>query len=206
MQPGKVERQEFNYKRHGTQVLTANLDLATGELITPTIADTRKEEDFVLHIENVIQTDPTGEWIFLLDQLNTHKSEGLVRSVAKAIGDMQDLGEKEKTGILKDMQTRQAYLSDPKNRIRFIYTPKHCSWLNPIEVWLSVLSSHVLKRGNFVSIEDLKEKISKYITYYNQYLMKAYRWAITTEKQIETLIAKVKRNAGILPLPAVTIG
>lgn len=197
MQPGKVERQEYNYKRHATQVLTGNIDIATGELIAPSITDNRKEKDFVTHIDTIIQTDPEGKFIFLLDQLN--KSESLVRYVATAIGDTQDLGKKGKT----DMESRQAYLSHPTHRIYFIYTPKHCSWLNPIEVWFSVLNSHVLKRGNFTSKADLKQKISNYITYYNQHLAKPYKWSIITETAIEDLIAKVKTNAVI---PAIVRG
>jgi DDE superfamily endonuclease len=133
-----VERREFNYIRHGTQVVTGNIHLATGKLITPTIADTRTEADFVEHIERLIQSDPDAGFVILCDQLNTHKSESLVRYIAKVLGDDQVLGEKGKWGILKNMETRQAYLSDSKHRIRFVYTPKHCSWLNPIEVWFSI--------------------------------------------------------------------
>lgn len=135
----KVERREFNYIRHGTQVLTANLDLATGELMSETIADTRTEADFADHIRRLIQSEPQAELIILCDQLNTHKSESLVRLVAQALGDDQDLGEKGKCGILQSMQTRQAYLRDHEHRIRFVYTPKHTSWLNPMEVWFSIL-------------------------------------------------------------------
>jgi hypothetical protein len=127
---GQVERREFNYIRHGTQVLTGNLDLATGKILTPTIADTRTDADFVQHIERLIQSDPNAGFIILCDQLNTHKSKSLVRFIAKAVGDDQPLGEKGTSGILHTMQSRQTYLSDPGHRIRFVYTPKHCSWLN----------------------------------------------------------------------------
>jgi hypothetical protein len=119
---GKVERREFNYIRHGTQVLTGNIHLATGKLITPTIADTRTEADFVEHRERLIQSDPKAGFVILCDQLNTHKSESLVRFIANVLGDDRVFGEKGKWGILKSMQTRQAYLSDPEHRIRFVYT------------------------------------------------------------------------------------
>jgi hypothetical protein len=194
----KVERREFNYIRHGTQVLTNNIHLATGQLIAPTIADTRTEADFVEHIERLIQSDPDAGFIILCDQLNTHKSESLVRLIAQVLGDTQVLGEKGKWGILKSMQTRQAYLSDPHHRIRFVYTPKHCSWLNPIEVWFSILTKHVLNRGNFPSIPDLRQKIQRYVTYYNEHLAKVWKWSAVQTKEIQTLIDKVLRIEGLL--------
>jgi len=196
----KVERREFNYTRHGTQVLTANLDLTTGELMSPTIGESRTEADFAEHIERLITSaDSLAELIILCDQLNTHKSESLVRLVASTLGDDQELGEKGKCGILKSMQTRQAYLSDPTHRIRFVYTPKHTSWLNPIEVWFSILDKHVLRRGNFISKEDLREKIQRYIPYYNQHFAKAWKWSAVKTREIEALIRKVMRIEGVLP-------
>ena len=194
----QVERREFNYIRHGTQVLTGNIHLATGKLITPTIADTRTEADFAEHIAQLIQFDPNAGFIILCDQLNTHKSESLVRFIAQALGDHQVLGEKGKWGILKSMETRQAYLSDPGHRIRFVYTPKHCSWLNSIEVWFSILGKHVLKRGNFPSVQDLQQKIQRYITYYNEHLAKVWKWSAVQTKQIQTLIDKVMRIEAVL--------
>ena len=196
----KVERREFNYIRHGTQVLTANLDLATGELMSATIADTRTEADFADHIGRLIQSaDPAAHLVILCDQLNTHKSESLVNLVASTLGDEQELGVKGKCGILKSMETRQAYLRDHEHRIRFVYTPKHTSWLNPIEVWFSILDKHVLRRGNFTSKEDLKGKIQRYIAYYNQHFAKVWKWSAVKTKEIEALIAKVMRIEGVLP-------
>ena len=199
VQAEQVERREFNYIRHGTQVVTANLDLATGQLLTPTMADTRTEADFVQHIARLIQTDPRAGFIIVCDQLNTHKSESLVRFIAQTLEDEQDLGEKGKSGILKSMPTRQAYLSNPEHRIRFVYTPKHCSWLNPIEVWFSILDQHVLRWGDFSSIDDLKQKIHRYITYYNDHLAKVWKWSVVTTKQIQALIDKVRLIEGVLP-------
>ena len=129
----------------------------------------------------------------------THKSESLVRLVARTLGDDQDLGEKGKRGILESMQTRAAYLSDHEHRTRFVYTPKHTSWLNPIEVWFSILDKHVLHRGNFTSKEDLRAKIQRYIAYYNQRWAKAWKWSAVKTKEIEALIAKVMRIEGAFP-------
>lgn len=197
-QSGKVERREFNSRRHGTQVLIGNIHLGTGKLITPTLADTRTEEDFVQHIERLINTDPDAWWVLLCDQLNTHKSETLVRFIANALGDDQVLGEKGKSGILQNMKTRPAYLSDQSHRILFIYVPKHCSWLNPIEVWFSRLGRYVLNRGTFTSIQDLKQKIEHYIVYYNKRLAKTWKWSAIKTRDIQTLIDKVMRIEGVL--------
>jgi hypothetical protein len=203
----QVERREFNYIRHGTQVLTGNIHLATGKLMTPTIADTRTEVDFAQHIARLIQSDPKADFVLLCDQLNTHKSESLVRLIAKELGDDQELGKKGKSGILKNMQTRQAYLSDLGHRIRFVYTPKHCSWLNSIEIWFSILNRHVLRRGNFTSIQDLTEKIQRYIAYYNEHLAKAWKWSCVLTKDIQTLLEKVRLvEAGLNPcVPAAAV-
>lgn len=194
---GKIERQEFNYIRHGTQVLTGNLNLATGKMISPTIADTRTEADFAVHIARMVDTDPDGGWVILCDQLNTHKSASLVEYVSRTIGDNQDLGVKDKRGILKNMPSRQAYLEDTNHRVRFIYTPKHCSWLNPIEVWFSVISGHALRRGNFTSIADLKQKIEDYIGYYNRKLAQPFKWSVVTNRDIAELVTKLEGCRGI---------
>lgn len=195
MKPGKGERREINYIRHGTQCLTANLHIATGKILSPTMEDTRTEEDFVHHIQRTMQTDSKAGWIFLCDNLNTHKSATLVKCIAQLIGDTQSLGKKGKNGILKTMESRKEYLIDKTHPIRFVYTPKHCSWLNPIEVWFSTLAKRVLTRGNFTSIHDLKKKITQYITYYSTKLAKPYNWSVVTNSDIENLIQKVTSTA-----------
>jgi len=176
MRPGRVERREFEYIRHGTQTLIGNFDVATGQVITPTIGQTRTEEDFVNHIAQTVTTDPEAPWVFIADNLNTHRSEGLVRYVAQACDLPIDLGQKGKHGILKTMASRTAFLTDPSHRIRFVYTPKHTSWLNQIEIWFSILVRRVIKRGNFTSIQDLRQKILDFIAYFNRILAKPFKW------------------------------
>ncbi len=157
MKPGRVECQEFEYIRHGTLSLIANLEVATGKAIAPTLSPTRTEYDFANHIANTIETDPDGKWIILVDQLNIHKSASLVRLVAACCQIDTDLGIKEQQGILKSMDSRAAFLSDSTHRIRFVYIPKHTSWLNQIECWFSILVRRLLRRASFTSTTELSD-------------------------------------------------
>lgn len=176
MLPGHVEREEFEYIRHGTQSLIANLEGATGQIIAPTIGPRRTEEDFAAHIQQTLQTDPQASWIFVTDQLNTHQSETLVRLVAKHWCIQAERGIKGKSGHLASMATRAAFLSDPSHRIRLVYTPKHSSWLNQIEIWFSILVRRLLARLSCLSVQELRERILAFISYYNRTSNGPFRW------------------------------
>jgi len=176
MKVGQVERREFEYIRHGVLCLIANFEVATGKVIRPTVSPTRTEKDFATHIAQTVATDPTGTWIFLSDQLNTHQSETLVRWVAEQCGIEEDLGRKGKSGILRSMETRKTFLEDSAHRIRFVYTPKHTSWLNQVEIWFSILVRRLLKRGSFASLQELEKRMLDFIDYFNRVLAKPFKW------------------------------
>ncbi len=179
LRPGRVERREFEYIRHGTQSLMVNFEVATGQIVSPSIGPTRTEADFAAHIARTVATDPEGAWVFIVDQLNTHQSESLVRLVAAACGITTDLGAKGGHGILQSMATRAAFLSAPEHRIHFVYIPKHTSWLNQVEIWLSILVRRVLKRASFTSTDELRVRILAFIEYFNRVLAKPFKWTYT---------------------------
>lgn len=179
VRPGLVERIEFEYVRHGTLCLIANFEVATGKVVSPTIGPTRTEADFAAHIERTINTDPDAGWVFVADQLCTHMSATLVELVARHCGIEDDLGIKKKSGILKSKKTRRKFLRDTSHRIRFVYTPRHCSWLNQVEIWFSILARRLLKRSSFTSVEDLCSRVLAFIEYFNKVLGKPFRWTYT---------------------------
>lgn len=177
LETGKPERIEFEYIRHGTLSLIANFDVVTGQVVAPSIGDTRTEHDFCEHIRKLITSDPkTKEWVFVADQLNTHQSESLVRLISKLCGIKDELGIKGKKGVLKSKKTRAEFLRNKDHAIRFVYTPRHCSWLNQVEIWFGILTKKIIKRGNFTSKKNLKGKLLSFINYFNATMAKPYKW------------------------------
>jgi putative transposase len=177
MRPGKPERKEFEYIRHGTQRLIASFDVTSGQVVQGNVGDTRTEADYLNHVRQLIASDPNAtKWHLVMDCLNTHQSESLVRFVAQTEGLELDLGVKGKSGILKSIQSRSIFLSNPNHKIVFHFTPKHCSWLNQISIWFSILVRKLLKRANFTSIAQLKKRILEFINYFNCTMAKPFKW------------------------------
>lgn len=177
MVPGKVERREFEYTRHGTCAFILSRDVVTGQIVAPSAGPTRTEADFLAHVQGVVASDPSAtRWHFVVDNLDIHRSASLVRWVAAESELDLDLGVKGKYGILHNRQSRAAFLSEPTHRVVLHYTPRHCSWLNQIEIWLGILVRKLLQRGSFPSVYELKAKVLAFIDYYNRTMAKPFKW------------------------------
>ena len=150
--------------------------MATGKILSPLIRETRTEEDFLENIDALVCTDTDASWRFVTDNLNTHASESLVRYVAAQCGVRTELGMKGRRGILKSVKSRRDFLTDKSHRIHFVYTPKHCSWLNQIEIWFGTLRRKLTRYGSFSSLHDLHDRILRFIDYYNATMARPYRW------------------------------
>ena len=180
MKPGRSEKAEFEYIRHGTQSLIASFNVATGQIEQASVGATRTEADLAAHLSALIAQHTEATKLHLvMDCLNTHQSEAVVRLVADLESDPIELGEKGKSGILQSMASRAAFLRNPDHGLVVHFTPKHCSWLNQIEIWFSILVRKLLRRGNFTSQADLKAKILGFIEYFNRTMAKPFKWTYT---------------------------
>ncbi len=177
-QPGQVRCIEYEYKRHGTLCLLGAFRVATGQL-SSLILPRRTEPDFVELIDHLVRQHPEAKGFrFVLDNLNTHQSEQLVRYVAAYEGlKPSRLGIKGKSGILKNMATRQRFLSNRKHRLVFYYTPKHASWMNQIEIVFGVISRKAIRKGSFCSKGHLRKRLEDFIEYFNRVLAHPFKWS-----------------------------
>lgn len=176
--PGQIAKSECQYTRHGTLSLTGTWEVVQGQMIETTVAPTRDNHDFAQHIGRTVQTAPDANWIVVLDNLNTHSGEPVVRLIAGLLGiDQDSLGDKKKRrGILGSTKSRREFLTDPSHRIRFVFIPKHSSWLNQIEVVFGIIGRRVMRHGSFTSQTDLREKLLAFVDYFNQTYAKPFNW------------------------------
>ncbi len=173
--PGKVERWEFAYIWHGICACILSRNVVTGQRVAPYCGATRTEAACPTHVQAVVVSDPSVRWWhFVVDNLAIHRAASRVRVVTAE--SKLELGEKGTRGMLANRQARAAFLSDPSHRLLFHCTPKHMSWMNQIEIWLSLLVRRLLKRGSFPSVADLKSKILAFIDYDNRTMAKPFTW------------------------------
>jgi hypothetical protein len=172
-QPGKPEKREHEYIRHGVRVLIASFVVPTGQVLWH-LGPTRTSEDFAAHLANVVRQlpdMPRYDWV--VDNLNTHWSLEVCRLVA-AWCDLPFLPKTLRRGA-----QRRAFLSDPTHKHVVHFTPKHGSWLNQVELWFGVLARRFLKRGDFCSVEDFEARLLDYLDVYNTHYAHPYRWTYT---------------------------
>jgi transposase len=173
VQPGKPEKREHEYIRHGVRALIASFVVATGQVVW-NLGQTRTSTDFANHLANVVHQLPEMQrYDWVVDNLNTHWSLDVCRLVA------QWCGVPFVAKALRRGAQRRAFLSDPTHKHVFHFTPKHGSWLNQVELWFSVLARRFLKRGDFDSAHDFETHLSDYVEIYNTHHAHPYRWTYT---------------------------
>ena len=171
--PGKPEKREQEYIRHGTRALIASFVVPTGQVVW-NLGQTRTSADFAAHWTHVVKQLPDMKrYDWVVDNLNTHWSLELCRVVAQSC---------QVPFVVHDLsrgRQRRAFLSDPSHTHVFHFTPKHGSWLNQVELWFSVLARRFLKRGDFGSAQDFETRLSDYLEVYNTHQAHPYRWTYT---------------------------
>jgi hypothetical protein len=143
-------------------------------------------DNFVVHVANTVATVPKATWICVTDILNTHCSAEIVTWVAAACTLILEPGVKGVRGALHDRRSRAAFLRCASHRIRFIDTPKHCSWHNEVERGFSKLARSVLRRGSFARVDARRTRVMDDIAYDNAVDAKHHRWNINHKNLLAT--------------------
>lgn len=190
VKPGQLARMENEYKRHGTSTLMAAQDVRTGKIIEKSLCEKNDCATFHAFFDATLsKCSKTKKTIFILDNYGTHSSASIVKSLGTAIGYSGSLGVERKSGILKNKESRRAFLTDTTHRIHFVFTPKHCSWLNPIENWFSILQRRVIRNASFESVQDQIQAILDYIEYHNQSQFRRMNWHFTGFQKEKSIAA-----------------
>lgn len=172
-QPGKPEKREHEYIRHGTRALIASFVVPTGQVVWD-LGVTRTSQDFAAHLAHVTDQFPDQRrFHWVLDNLNTHWSLDVCELMARLNG-ASFCKRSLRTG-----QQRRAFLTDSNHKHVFHFTPKHGSWLNQVELWFSTLSRRWLKRADFASAEEFIARLHAYMHDYNTQRAHPYRWTYT---------------------------
>jgi hypothetical protein len=189
VQPGKPERREHEYIRHGTRVLMASFAVPTGEVVWD-LGLTRTSDDFAAHIAKVAARFPNMErFDWILDNLNTHWSLQLCQVVA-TLSHVPFLPKELKTG-----KQRRAFLTDPTHKHVVHFTPKHGSWLNQVELWFSVFARRFLQRGEFCSAEEFEDRLREFLDDYNAHYAHPFRWTYTGQPLVrDTPFSRTRRQ------------
>jgi transposase len=136
--PGKPVRREFEYKRNGTAVLFAALDVHDGG-IAGWVTDSTRSENFVDFLTDLVRQTPKGlDLHCIADNLSAHKTGGV------------------------------ATFLEENPHVHIHYTPTHASWLNQVELFFSILERRLLRRGEFASVDELADRIIAFIKDYNR--------------------------------------
>ena len=171
--PGMPAKLEYEYRRHGTMTLLSLMHVNTGR-ISGFVLPQRTCDDTAMTLRmflGMMLMQGYQRITVILDQLNTHLCMDVVRSVAMLCDEpMPDEDE------LDTRAKRRAWLETGGRRIRFLFTPRHASWLNPIEKWFSYLARRLLRRASFRSTQELTARVLEFINYYNEHLAHPYRF------------------------------
>lgn len=178
--PGHAGQVEYEYTRHGTLTVMGTWHVVLGQVLPCSFGLSRTNVDFCEHIKQTVALSPEQKWVFVLDNLNIHQSEELVRFVAEQEGIApESLGKAKSKGFLFSMKTRREFLSDKGHRIRFVYTPVHSSWLNQIEVVFGIVRRRLLRGSSFKSGGELQDRLQQFFDYFNSTFAKPFRWTYT---------------------------
>lgn len=138
MKPGQVKRQDYQYQRNGVCTVLIAFQPLTGWRFVQ-VRRQRTKKDYALFMQALAQHFPQAEKIRLVqDNLNTHSPGSFYETLAP-----------EAAFALAQ-------------RFEMHYTPKKASWLNMVEIELSILSKQCLDR-RIADIETLRHEVLAWV-------------------------------------------